>query len=81
METFGQQPTNETDENKRLQTHLNYVEKLLRRKDISSLTKDQKENRHENPLFEVVSLFVTTLFPKVEFLRASDMCSNMPLKI
>ncbi len=45
METFGQQPTNETDENKRLQTHLKYVEKLLRRKDISSLTKEQKENR------------------------------------
>jgi hypothetical protein len=31
METFGQQATNETDENKRLQTHLKYVEKLLRR--------------------------------------------------
>lgn len=45
MEILGQQPTNETDENLRLQTHLKYVEKLLRSKDISSLTKEQKENR------------------------------------
>ena len=45
METFGQRPTNETDESSRLQTHLKYVENLLRSKDISSLTKEQRVNR------------------------------------
>ena len=43
IETFGQQPTNETDESSKLQTHLKYVEKLLRSKDNSSLTKVQKK--------------------------------------
>lgn len=45
MEIFGQRPTNETDESSRLQTHLKYVENLLRSKDISSLTKEQTVNR------------------------------------
>lgn len=45
METFGQQPTIETDENVRLQIHLKYVEQLLRSRDISLLSKEQKENR------------------------------------
>ena len=63
METFGQQPNNETDENKRLQTHLNYVEKLLRRKDISSLTKNQKQNRHK--MLDLLHEYWTAgVFPK-----------------
>ena len=63
METFGQQPTNETDENKRLQKHLNYVEKLLRRKDISSLTKNQKQNRHK--MLDLLHEYWTAgVFPK-----------------
>jgi len=45
IQTFGNPPTKETDENTRLQTHLKYVEKLLRNKDISYLTVEQKENR------------------------------------
>jgi hypothetical protein len=45
IQTFGHQPTKETDENARLQTHLKYVEKFLRNKNISSLTAEQKENR------------------------------------
>lgn len=44
-ETHGYSPTKETNENLRLQTHLKYVEQLLRDKDVSSLTKEQKENR------------------------------------
>jgi hypothetical protein len=63
METFGQQATNETDENKRLQTHLKYVEKLLRRKDISSLTKEQKENRLK--MLDLLNEYWTAgIFPK-----------------
>jgi hypothetical protein len=63
METFGQQATNETDENKRLQTHLKYVEKLLRRKDISSLTKEQKENRLK--MLDLLNKYWTAgVFPK-----------------
>lgn len=46
-QTFGHQPNKETDENIRLQTHLKYVEKLLRNKDTSSLTVEQKENRRK----------------------------------
>ncbi len=45
IQHFGHKPTNETDENTRLKTHLKYVEELLRKKDISSLTIKQKENR------------------------------------
>ncbi len=45
LEKFGNQPTKETNENIRLQTHLKYVEKILRSKDASNLTKEQKENR------------------------------------
>lgn len=45
MQSFGHQPNKETNEIIRIQTHLKYVEKLLRNKDISSLTVEQKENR------------------------------------
>lgn len=45
IEAFGHAPNEETDEIIRLQTHLNYVEKILRSKDISSLTVEQKQNR------------------------------------
>lgn len=63
IETFGQQPTNETDENKRLQTHLKYVEKLLRSKEISSLTNEQKENRLK--MLDLLNKYWTAgVFPK-----------------
>ncbi len=45
LEKFGNQPNKETNEYIRLQTHLKYVEKILRSKDASNLTKEQKENR------------------------------------
>ena len=63
IETFGQQGSTETDENVRLQTHLNYVEKLLRNKDISSLTIEQKENRLE--MLDLLNAYWTAaVFPK-----------------
>lgn len=63
MESFGHHPTNETDENLRLQTHLKYVEKLLRSKDISSLTKEQKENRLK--MLDLLNEYWTAgVFPK-----------------
>jgi hypothetical protein len=63
MEILGQQPTNETDENVRLQTHLKYVEKLLRSKDVSALTKEQKENRLK--MLDLLNEYWTAgVFPK-----------------
>lgn len=46
-ETYGTLPNTETDENLRLQTHLRYVEKLLRSKDVQNLTIEQQENRRK----------------------------------
>lgn len=63
IQTFGHQPTKETDENTRLQTHLRYVEKLLRNKDISSLTVEQKENRKK--MLDLLNEYCTAgVFPK-----------------
>lgn len=45
IETFGHQPDKETNEHLRLQTHLKYVEGVLRSKDVSHLNLEQKENR------------------------------------
>ncbi|HVF97665.1 MAG TPA: hypothetical protein VM871_10100 [Flavisolibacter sp.] len=42
---FQQSPTEKTDEVLRLQTHLQYVEYLLRNKDVSHLAKEQGEKR------------------------------------
>ena len=42
---FGQQPTATTDEDLRIKTHLEYVEKLLRQKDVSNLTTELQEKR------------------------------------
>ncbi len=62
-QTFGHQPNKETDENTRLQTHLKYVEKLLRNKDISSLTVEQKENRKK--MLDLLNEYWTAgVFPK-----------------
>ncbi len=63
IETLGQQPTSETDEKVRLQTHLKYVEKLLRNKDVSSLTKEQKANRLK--MLDLLNEYWTAgVFPK-----------------
>lgn len=62
-QTFGHQPSKETDENTRLQTHLKYVEKLLRNKDIPSLTVEQKENRKK--MLDLLNDYWTAgVFPK-----------------
>ena len=45
FETFGNQPIKHTNEDLRLQTHLKYVENILRNKYISNLTKEQQQNR------------------------------------
>ena len=45
VQAFGIKPTTETDEQIRLKTHLEYIENLLRNRDISSLTDEQKTNR------------------------------------
>lgn len=45
FEAFENQPTLKTNEKLRLQTHLEYVEKILRNRDVSHLTKEQQENR------------------------------------
>ncbi len=42
---FGKLPDDETDVNLRIQTHLTYVEELLRSRDVSTLTTEQKRNR------------------------------------
>jgi hypothetical protein len=63
IQTFGHKPNNETDENTRLQTHLKYVEQLLRNKDISSLTVEQKENRKK--MLDLLNEYWTAgVFPK-----------------
>jgi hypothetical protein len=62
-QTFGHKPTKETDENTRLQTHLKYVEELLRNKDISSLSVEQKENRKK--MLDLLNDYWTAgVFPK-----------------
>lgn len=45
VETFGIQPTTKADEDVRIQTHLQYVERKLRNRDISDLTNEQQESR------------------------------------
>ena len=45
--TFGTEPTSETDEILRLQTHLKYVEETLRKRSTAHLSTEQKENRLE----------------------------------
>jgi hypothetical protein len=42
---FGYSPDAATDENLRIRTHLEYVETLLRQKDVSSLSPDMQRNR------------------------------------
>jgi Ca-activated chloride channel family protein len=42
---FGELPTAQTDDKLRVQTHLQYVETILRQADISNLTATQQQNR------------------------------------
>lgn len=45
VKTYGYEPNEFTPEVLRIKTHLAYVEKLLKGKDISNLSKQQKKNR------------------------------------
>ena len=47
VDKFGVQPDQTTDENLRVRTHLEYVERLLRQRDISDLPTDLKEKREK----------------------------------
>ncbi|MBL4585873.1 MAG: hypothetical protein JKX84_02265 [Flavobacteriales bacterium] len=63
LEKFGNKPNNKTNEWLRLQTHLKYVEKLLRSKDVSDLTKEQQESRHK--MLDLLRQYRTAgVFPK-----------------
>jgi hypothetical protein len=63
IETFKQNPTHETDENTRLQVHLQYVERLLRGRDISNLSQTQQKNRSQ--LLDFLNEYWTAgVFPK-----------------
>jgi hypothetical protein len=60
---FGQQPTATTDEDLRIKTHLEYVENLLRQKDVSDLTAEQIEKR--NHLLDLLHTYRTAgIFPR-----------------
>jgi hypothetical protein len=60
---FGQQPTATTNEDLRIRTHLEYVENLLRQKDVSNLTVKEKENR-EYLLDFLHDYWTTGIFPR-----------------
>lgn len=60
---FGHKPDARTDNNLRIRTHLEYVEHLLRNKDVSGLSPELQANR--NHLLNLLHDYRTTgLFPK-----------------
>lgn len=63
IERFGKQPNKKSNEKLRIQTHLQYVEKQLRNKDLSSLSNEQKKNRTK--LLDILNEYWKTgIFPK-----------------
>lgn len=48
IEKFDEKPNDDTDEQLRIKTHLEYVEQLLIQKDVSDLSTLQKKNRKHN---------------------------------
>lgn len=60
---FGTSPDFLTDNNLRIQTHLEYVENLLRKKDVSWLPIELQEKR-ENILDKLHEYWVNGIFPK-----------------
>jgi len=63
VETFGVHPTPEANEDARVQTHLEYTEQLLRSKEVSTLTKEQKENRSK--MLDLLNEYSTAgVFPR-----------------
>ena len=63
VDKFGQKPTAKTDEALRIKTHLEYVENLLRQKDISNLTLEQQEKR-KNLLDLLHEYWTAGIFPR-----------------
>lgn len=60
---FGHVPDAKTNEDLRIKTHLEYVEYLLRQKDVSNLTK--KEQRKRNHLLDLLHDYWTAgIFPR-----------------
>lgn len=60
---FGHKPDAATDNDLRIKTHLEYVEKLLRKKDVSGLSADLQEKR--NHLLDLLHDYWTNgVFPK-----------------
>jgi hypothetical protein len=47
IQTFGKPPDHSTNEVLRIQTHLMFVEQMLRNKNVTGLTKKQKRNREK----------------------------------
>lgn len=63
FEKFGKQPTKNSIEKVRLQTHLEYVEQLLRKKDVSSLSEEQQQSRTK--LLDILHEYTQAgVFPK-----------------
>lgn len=63
VDKFGVKPTATTDEDLRIKTHLEYVENVLRQKDVSNLIAEQIEKR--NHLLDLLHDYWTTgLFPR-----------------
>jgi hypothetical protein len=60
---FGKKPSKETNENLRIKTHLQYVEHLLRRKDVSTLDKNLQEKRL-HLLDQLHTYWTNGIFPK-----------------
>ncbi len=60
---FGHSPTATDDENLRIKTHLEYVENLLRQKDVSAMPEAQREKR--NHLLDILHKYWTAgIFPR-----------------
>lgn len=63
IEKYGKHPSKNVPEKVRLQTHLQYVEKQLRNKDLSSLSNEQKKNRTK--LLDILNEYWKAgIFPK-----------------
>ena len=60
---YGEKPNKNTDNYLRVVTHLEYVETILRKKDISSLTKEQR-NKREALLDLLHEYWTNGVFPK-----------------
>jgi hypothetical protein len=63
VDKFGHQPTATTDEDLRIKTHLEYVEILLRQKEVSNLTPEEQEKRKN--ILDLLHVYWTTgIFPR-----------------